>query len=34
VLVAGRPFVVPRCLERIRASFEADFGRAPGVMLL
>ena len=34
VLVAGQPFVVPACLDRVRAAFSERFGAAPEVMLL
>lgn len=34
VLIAGQPFVVPACLDRIKAHFEARFGRVPGTVLL
>lgn len=34
VLVAGQPFVVPQCLDRIRTAFQERFGAAPTVMLL
>ena len=34
VLVVGQPFVVPRCLDRIKTGFEARFGHAPAVMLV
>ncbi len=34
VLVAGRPFVVPGCLDRIGAEFEHRYGAAPEVTLL
>ena len=34
VLVLGQPFVVPRCLDRIKTAFHARFGRMPETMLL
>ncbi|HMB89796.1 MAG TPA: hypothetical protein VKP65_03055 [Rhodothermales bacterium] len=34
VLVLGKPFVVPACLDRIEATFERRFGRKPGMMVV
>ncbi|SHK58202.1 galactokinase [Rhodothermus profundi] len=34
VLVAGRPFQLPVYLERLKKTFEAQFGRAPEALLL
>ena len=34
VLVLGKPFVVPACLDRIEATFEHRFGRKPGMMVV
>jgi hypothetical protein len=34
VLIVGQPFVVPRCLDRIKTAFEERFGTAPETVLL
>jgi galactokinase len=34
VLVLGKPFVVPACLDRIEAVFQNRFGRKPEMMVL
>lgn len=34
VLIVGQPFIIPGCLDRLRASFEKRFGRRPEGVLL
>lgn len=34
VLIVGQPFVVPLCLDRVKAAFEERFGYLPATMLL
>ena len=34
VLIVGKPASLPRCLDRIKTSFEERFGRTPDVMVL
>lgn len=34
VLVAGQPFIVPRCLDRVQVSLEEQYDTRPDIMLL
>jgi galactokinase len=34
VLVVGQPFVVPQCLDRVKAAYEAEYAVSPHVLLL
>jgi hypothetical protein len=32
--VVGQPFVVPQCLDRVKAAYEAEYAVSPHVLLL